>query len=131
MSAFPEGTTPVCEQLPPGVDALFSGSTVADLSLQGGYYRTSNKSHTIYDCYNKKACKVGIATDDYCATGYNGPCKHAARKKFLAWDCPLALCLPSKSGEEIFRLSSQLSRFVEDILPFFNFFMAGVGVPIV
>lgn len=57
--------------------------TLATLSLDRGYWRTSNTSTSIRDCYNAEACEGGVAEmcghvdceDGYCAPGYTGPCE--------------------------------------------------------
>lgn len=67
---------PVCGDPPIGAIAEFSGTTVATLSLEKGYYRTSNQSHTILKCYQKEACAGGNNSANYCAPGYNGPCEN-------------------------------------------------------
>jgi predicted outer membrane repeat protein len=55
------------------------GATTSTLSLAAGLWRTSTVTLTVYDCLNSDACSGGIALssiDDYCATGYKGPCKY-------------------------------------------------------
>ncbi|CAN0379041.1 unnamed protein product, partial [Scytosiphon promiscuus] len=42
------------------------------LSLEKGYYRTSNQSHDVLKCYQEKACLGGSDTATYCASGYEG-----------------------------------------------------------
>ena len=66
---------PVCAEPPLGATAPLEGTTVANITLEKGYFRTSNKSHDILQCYQKHACLGGNDTDDYCAPGYNGPCE--------------------------------------------------------
>lgn len=83
MFAFPEDTLPVCDVLPEGVDALSSGTTVASLSLQQGYYRTSDKSRVVRECFNENACRGGTDVDSYCATGYKGPCERTTARRWL------------------------------------------------
>lgn len=97
VSTFPNGMIPVCKELPPGVEALSDGTTVASLALREGHYRTSKESHTIIECFNEKACKGGTDVDDYCATGYEGPCKHAVGKYASGSRFPLPPAVPQKS----------------------------------
>ncbi|CAM9098262.1 unnamed protein product, partial [Laminaria digitata] len=66
---------PVCGDPPAGAIAEASGTTVETLSLEEGYYRTSNQSHAILKCYQPSACVGGNDTAKYCAPGYDGPCK--------------------------------------------------------
>lgn len=58
--------------------------TLASLTLDSGFWRTSNNSQTILECYNPDACVGGKAEecggvncrDGYCASGYTGPCEY-------------------------------------------------------
>ena len=68
---------PVCAEPPVGATAPSSGTTIANLTLENGYFRTSNNSHDILQCYQKKACLGGKDAGNYCAPGYTGPCKKA------------------------------------------------------
>lgn len=70
-----EGGSPVCEQLPPGTIGRASGTTVAGLTLHKGYYRTSNKSAVVLECYRQAACAGGDDPSKYCAAGYEGACE--------------------------------------------------------
>ena len=67
--------TPSCIELPAGTIGLSSGTTVASLTLEAGYYRTSNESTVILECYRHEACIGGNKHGDYCAAGYGGPCE--------------------------------------------------------
>lgn len=68
-------TIPYCEAIPTGVVTTEKGATVESLELEEGYYRVSNTSHDIMECYREAACTGGDDAGDYCATGYTGPCK--------------------------------------------------------
>ena len=68
---------PVCAEPPLGATAPSDGTTVASITLKKGYFRTSNKSHDILQCYRKRACQGGSDADQYCAPGYFGPCEKA------------------------------------------------------
>ena len=48
---------------------------MSTLVINKGYYRTSNRSTDIRECFYKKACHGGRDADRYCATGYKGPCE--------------------------------------------------------
>lgn len=52
-----------------------TGTTLASLQLAEGYYRTSNESHVVLECYRKDSCIGGLDPTTYCATGYEGPCE--------------------------------------------------------
>ena len=66
---------PVCSEPPLGATAPSYGTTVENLTLDEGYFRTSKKSHDILQCYRKSSCQGGSDADQYCAPGYIGPCK--------------------------------------------------------
>lgn len=66
---------PLCTGAPSGVTASSKGTTLATLTLDKGYYRTSKTSHDVHECYNEDACVGGNDTDKYCASGYQGPCE--------------------------------------------------------
>lgn len=68
---------PVCEEPPTGTTAESSGTTVATLTLEKGYYRISHQRHDILKCYQPDACVGGNDAATYCAPGYNGPCESA------------------------------------------------------
>lgn len=68
-------TVPVCVDLPKGTTTASSGTSLATISLEKGYYRTSAESQIVLECYQEDACVGGDAADDYCASGYEGPCK--------------------------------------------------------
>ncbi|CAN0074128.1 unnamed protein product, partial [Ascophyllum nodosum] len=69
-----ETTVPVCEVVPEGVNTTGnSGMKLETLDLMSGFYRTSNKSGEIVECYREKACKGGSNAGRYCAEGYAGP----------------------------------------------------------
>ena len=78
ISIEPEDMIPVCVDLPKGATAVSSGTTLATLTLEEGYYRTSVESHIVLECYQTDACLGGNATDDPCSSGYEGPCKCVA-----------------------------------------------------
>lgn len=69
---------PVCENLPEGVQAVSAGTTLATWNLKKGYYRISAESSNLIECSNKGACVGGDTVGDYCAPGYEGPCKRNA-----------------------------------------------------
>lgn len=66
---------PLCAAPPSGVTALSRGTTLETLTLEKGYYRTSNLSHDVRGCYSEEACVGGNDADTYCASGYEGPCE--------------------------------------------------------
>ena len=71
-----EATVPVCEVVPEGVNtAPNPGMTPETLNIMPGFYRTSNQSREVLECYREKACVGGSNADRYCAEGYAGPCE--------------------------------------------------------
>lgn len=66
---------PHCAALPEGVNEKGDGETVESLELKTGYYRVSNKSRDILECYRDEACEGGADVSAYCATGYTGACE--------------------------------------------------------
>ena len=70
-------TVPVCAVVPEGVDTTtgISGMTLETLDLMSGFFRTSNKSREVLECYREEACMGGSTVGRYCAEGYGGPCE--------------------------------------------------------
>lgn len=76
-------TVALCSEVLKHTTSLDGYTTIASLSLDKGYWRTSNESRDILRCYNPDACEGGVAeihgdgnfADGYCADGYQGPCK--------------------------------------------------------
>lgn len=61
-----------------GVDCTSAGATLASLPIRQGYWRSDNESLVIRECLHYDACKGTTeitSSNDYCADGYNGPCK--------------------------------------------------------
>lgn len=57
-----------------------TGATLATLEVLPGFYRSSETSTDIRECFHKQACEGGSAVGTYCAEGYIGPCEEAKRK---------------------------------------------------
>lgn len=70
-----ESMAPSCQELPIGTTWQSSGTTVSSLTLKEGYYRTSNASTSIVECYRQESCVGGDDPDKYCAAGYKGACE--------------------------------------------------------
>lgn len=62
-----------------GVDCEDPGATLASLPINPGYWRSDKLSVKVQPCLHSGAC-VGAteveSSDDYCATGYEGPCEY-------------------------------------------------------
>jgi predicted outer membrane repeat protein len=55
------------------------GANTSTVAVASGLWRASTTSLKTYSCWNSAACIGGAAvrsTNDYCATGYKGPCKY-------------------------------------------------------
>lgn len=74
-----DSTIPACVELMAGTRASSSGTTVATLDLQEGYYRTSAESQVVVECFLTSACAGGTDPENYCADGYKGPCEWLSR----------------------------------------------------
>ena len=71
-----EGETPMCLEEIAHSSSPGGNTTVELLSIENGYWRVSNTSTKILECYNTKACKGGVTGDpEYCLEGYEGPCE--------------------------------------------------------
>ena len=66
---------PVCTDLPYGARENETGITLETIILNVGYYRISNTSTDVRECYQKEACIGGYVVGGYCAAGYQGPCE--------------------------------------------------------
>ena len=84
----PDGK-PLCSVPPLGATSPSSGATVASLTLDEGYFRTSNGSHIIPQCYRESSCQGGKDADNCCEPGYTGPCEKAFSGNFpeLQYPC--------------------------------------------
>lgn len=83
-----ESKVPVCVDLMEGVRAASTGTTVATLDLEAGYYRTSAESQAVLECHLEDACVGGVDVENYCADGYQGPCEYfvAVESHFSAFE---------------------------------------------
>lgn len=59
-------------------------TTVEELFIEPGYWRATNLSTNILECYNSVACPGGI-TSGSCEPGYEGPCESLRRFIFAGW----------------------------------------------
>ena len=66
---------PICEAIPVGVEASSSVTTIETFELKKGYFRASNKSVNVLECYQEDACAGGTDASNYCKPGYMGPCE--------------------------------------------------------
>lgn len=75
VTVVDEDTVPSCALIPTGVVSTDSGATVESLVLEAGYYRVSKTSDDVVECHREESCLGGSDVDDYCETGYTGPCE--------------------------------------------------------
>ena len=77
-----ESTMPAgdCKEWPTGVNSSSEGTLVTTLELRGGYYRTSNTSHTVLECHRQDSCVGGPNASEYCSDGYKGPCESYSQR---------------------------------------------------
>ncbi|CAM9183884.1 unnamed protein product, partial [Ectocarpus sp. 12 AP-2014] len=66
-------TLPTCKRAPEGSRTTRRGATLATLEVLPGFYRSSETSTDIRECFHKKACDGGSAVGTYCSEGYIGP----------------------------------------------------------
>ena len=71
-----ERAIPSCKDIPWGAVGVSSGTTIANLELEKGHFRTSDESDVVVECYRSEACVGGNDPDEYCADGYEGACKY-------------------------------------------------------
>eukprot|EP00903_Cladosiphon_okamuranus_P006562 g6410.t1 len=65
---------PTCEASLEHTTASEPGITVETLNINEGYWRATNTSENILECYNTDACSGGMTgADSFCAPGYTGP----------------------------------------------------------
>jgi predicted outer membrane repeat protein len=70
------------------------GANTSTVVLPSGVWRASTASSKTYTCWNSDACIGGVAfktTDDYCATGYKGPCKLLYCYDYRYYHCKFVL----------------------------------------
>ena len=61
-----------------GVDCEDPGATLASLPINPGYWRSNKSSVKVQPCLHSDACvgaNVVESSNDYCNTGYKGPCE--------------------------------------------------------
>ncbi len=50
--------------------------TLEQLTVEAGYWRATESSTDILECFHSDACLGGVTgTADYCREGYEGPCE--------------------------------------------------------
>ena len=74
-SVLSDNRVPTCVAILDHTSSLEPTGTLETLSLDSGYWRTSNTSRNILTCYRETACAGGSTVEEYCSSGYEGPCK--------------------------------------------------------
>lgn len=55
-------------------------TTIQEILINEGYWRASEDSLNILECYNKQACRGGkTGASNFCRQGYEGPCEYHNR----------------------------------------------------
>ena len=68
--------TPTCRSSLEHTTAGEPGLTLETLNISAGYWRATAESEDILACHNPDACRGGLTgADNFCASGYKGPCK--------------------------------------------------------
>lgn len=67
----------LCESVLEHTTSLAADGTLETLDLEPGYWRSSNTSRDIRECYEADACIGGV--QGVCASGYEGPCEYTWR----------------------------------------------------
>ncbi|CAN0056334.1 unnamed protein product, partial [Scytosiphon promiscuus] len=72
-SVVDEDSVPTCEVVPEGSQTTTRGNTVETLEILPGFYRSSETSLDIRECFHEQACAGGEIVGEYCSEGYSGP----------------------------------------------------------
>lgn len=70
-----------------GVRCDSPGATLASLPIREGYWRASQDSVIVHECFNSDACAGATqvsSSDDYCQDGYQGPCESTGSRGLCA-----------------------------------------------
>lgn len=71
-----ENLVPVCTEAYEHSDSNGINVTIEFLDIEAGYWRATNTSDEILECYNTDACLGGITGEAaFCLEGYEGPCE--------------------------------------------------------
>lgn len=67
---------PMCSDVMEHTNSSGGSVTVEELWIEPGYWRASQTSTDILECYRADACLGGVTgAPGYCRTGYEGPCE--------------------------------------------------------
>ncbi|GMI32420.1 hypothetical protein TrCOL_g8025 [Triparma columacea] len=70
---FKSDESSICENVFAGVSSTSDGMTVPTLSIEPGFWRSSETSKKVLPCLDKRHCKGGSNVTDLCTEGYTGP----------------------------------------------------------
>lgn len=65
-------------------------TTIEGIVIEEGYWRATNTSTSVLECYNRDACPRGVTTGK-CNPGYEGPCEYLVVSTAI-------YCISSSSG---------------------------------
>jgi len=67
---------PTCSSPLAHTEADKPRTTLETLTISPGYWRATNQSKDILECFNRDACNGGrTGAERFCASGYTGPCE--------------------------------------------------------
>lgn len=69
---------PICSELLDHTDSRGGSARLETLVMEPGYWRATNTSKNILECFNMNACRGGVTgSSEYCLRGYGGPCEQS------------------------------------------------------
>ena len=90
----------VCQPVFAHTTSASADGTLESLEVEPSYWRMSNTSKDVRECFRKDACVGG--TESYCAPGYTGPCEFRRDEIFYAphssYPCTYASAIISPSS---------------------------------
>lgn len=67
---------PACKEALEHTTSSGVGVKLETLIIEAGFWRATNTSTILLECYNTEACEGGITGSvTFCKTGYTGPCE--------------------------------------------------------
>ncbi|CAM9695055.1 unnamed protein product, partial [Ascophyllum nodosum] len=84
-----EQRSPTCTYLSEaGVEHATSeggATTLWEIRIHEGYWRSTNTSTDVYECFNTKACAGGLTgASNFCLSGYEGPYCSVCSKNYVS-----------------------------------------------
>ncbi|GMH53141.1 hypothetical protein TL16_g01382 [Triparma laevis f. inornata] len=79
-----------CVDIVEGMNETATGMTLANVTLERGWWRTDAESTDVRECPVAEACVGGNSAEDYCREGHNGPYCGVCGSGFFK--SPLSVC---------------------------------------